>query len=120
MDIKPLRFICEPIEVHYDLPPALEKKPGPPDRFTWRNTQYQISYVLSEWFDYSRRGRMARNMTPEHSETAKRRGSWGVGRLYFRIRTDTNRIFDIYYDRAPEDVDNRKGNWFLYQELSEE
>ena len=118
MDNKPIRFIFDPIVVQYNQPPAIEKKPGPPDCFIWKETSHQIIEVLSEWFDYSRSGRMARNMTPEHIATAKRRGSWGVGRFYFRVLSDTGRIFDIYYDRAPEDVDNRKGAWFLYQELS--
>jgi hypothetical protein len=73
---------------------------------------------LSEWRDYQRRGRMARNMKPEHAAAAERRGSWGVGQFYFRVRTRNDKIFEIYYDRAPKDVDNRKGEWFLYRELS--
>jgi len=61
---------------------------------------------------------MARNMRPEHTETAQKRGSWGVGKDYYRVVTDSGRIFDIYFDRAPKGVDNRKGAWFLFQELS--
>ena len=26
---------------------------------------------------------------------------------------DSGQIFELYYDRAPKDVDNRKGGWFL-------
>jgi hypothetical protein len=62
---------------------------------------------------------MARNMQPQHAATASRRGSWGVGQFHFRIRTDSGRIFDLYYDRAPVNVDKRKGEWFLFQELEE-
>lgn len=62
---------------------------------------------------------MARNMQPRHAEVAKKRGSWGVGQDYYRIRVNTNQIFDIYFDRAPKDVDHRKGAWFIYQELEE-
>jgi hypothetical protein len=69
----------------------LEKKPGCPDRFVWRGEAYCVIEVLSEWHDYGRRGRMARNMRPEHAATASRRGSWGVGRDYYRVRTDTAR-----------------------------
>lgn len=115
----PIRFISEPIEVHFEEPPALEKKPGVPDAFTWRGEVYQVVEVLSEWVDYARKGRMARNMQPQHAAVASRRGSWGVGLFYFRIRTETGRIFDLYYDRAPKDADHRKGEWFLYQELEE-
>jgi hypothetical protein len=120
MEIKPLRFISEPIEVYFERPPVLEKKPGPPSAFTWRGEQYQIVEVLSEWHDYQRRGRMARNMQPKHAAAAERRGSWGVGQDYFRVRTADGRIFDLYYDRAPKDAGRRKGAWFLYRELAEQ
>lgn len=115
---KPIRFIEEPIDVLYDYPPILEKKPGPPNAILWRESRYRIMEVISEWHDYQRRGRMARNMRPEHAETAQKRGSWGVGKDYFRVVTDSGRIFDIYFDRAPKSVDKRKGAWFIFQELS--
>jgi hypothetical protein len=62
---------------------------------------------------------MARNMRPEHAAKAAAHGSWGVGQFYFRVRTQQGRIFDLYYDRAPKDVDRRKGAWFLDKELGE-
>jgi hypothetical protein len=115
---KPIRFVEEPIEVLYDDPPVLEKKTGPPNAILWREFRYRIVEVISEWHDYHRRGRMARNMRPEHARTAQKRGSWGVGKDYYRVVTDSGRIFDIYFDRAPKSVDKRKGAWFLFQELS--
>ncbi|MGE5224063.1 MAG: DUF6504 family protein [Omnitrophica WOR_2 bacterium] len=119
MEYRPKRFIEEQIEVQYDQAPLLEKIPGPPDGFTWREQHYRVSVVLKEWHDYRRRGRMARNMQPQHAEVASHRGSWGVGLDYYRVKTDTGQIFDIYYDRAPKDADRRKGQWFLNQELAE-
>ena len=62
---------------------------------------------------------MARNMQEAHLREASRRGSWGVGRFYFRVRTENGRIFDIYYDRAPEEAADRKGHWFIWRELTE-
>lgn len=62
---------------------------------------------------------MARNMRQEHAGRAARRGSWGVGKFFFRIRTQEDRIFDLYYDRAPQNVDQRKGSWHLFQELTQ-
>jgi len=118
MELVPLRFIGEAIKVEFDRPPLLEKKPDCPDRFTWRDTVYQIGAVLSEWYDYGRRGRMADNMSPAHAAVASQRGSWGVGRFYFRVRVTGGRIFDLYYDRAPRSVDDRKGEWFLYREMA--
>jgi len=73
--------------------------------------------MLAEWRDYTRRGRMARNMQPQHAAAAARRGSWGVGVFYYQVRTEDGRFFELYYDRSPKNVDARKGAWFLYREL---
>ena len=117
MDLKPLRFIGEPIEVRLERPPVFEKKPGCPDGFVWRGACYQVVEKMSEWHDYRRRGRMALNMRPGHASRATQRGSWGVGRDYFRVRVHSGRIFDLYFDRAPRDADRRKVEWFLFREL---
>jgi hypothetical protein len=113
-----MRFISEAVTVSFDEPPVLEKRPGCPNAFTWRGKAYRIVRRLSEWHDYKRRGRMLRNMRPEHAARAGQRGSRGVGRDYYRVLTDTEQVFDLYYDRAPKDVFRCKGGWFLYQELS--
>jgi hypothetical protein len=111
------RFIAEEIEVAFDRPPLLEKRPGCPDRFTWQDESFEVVEKLGEWHDYRRRGRMARNMQPAHAAIAEQRGSWGVGRDYFRVLTVDGRVFELYYDRAPKDVNRRKGAWFLFREL---
>jgi hypothetical protein len=107
MELRPLRFIDDAIDVHFAVRPAFEKRP-----------EYVVAEVLSEWRDYGRRGRMAANMRPEHAELAAERGSWGVGRFFFRVRTDVGAIFDLYYDRAPKGAANRKGAWFLFREMA--
>ncbi len=127
-------FIGEPIAVEFDEAPALAKVPGCPDRFVWRDVTFQIVQVFSEWHDYRRRGDMSRNMEPHHLLMARRRGSWGVGRDYFRVRVEAaasseqpadsggrapplaSRVFELYYDRAPS-AGGRKGGWFLYREI---
>jgi hypothetical protein len=43
-----------------------------------------------------------------------------VGRDWFRVRTSDNRIFDLYYDRAPKGSDQRKGEWRLVKEMKEQ
>jgi len=118
METIPVRFIDEAIEVHFTQPPVLEKKPGCPDGFTWQGKSYRVTELLDEWTDFTRRGKYARNMAPGHAETASRRGSWGVGRFFFRVRTEGGRIFDLYYDRAPQDSSRRKGAWFLFREMA--
>ena len=112
------RFIDEPIQVRYREEPLLEKKPRCPDSIEWDGTVFAVSEMILEWVDYTRRGRMARNMSDAHSKAAASKGSWGVGRFFFRVRTEDNRIFDIYYDRAPKGIDDRKGRWVLFREFS--
>ena len=114
----PSRFIGEPIEARFDRPPALEKKPGCHDAFVWRCEPYRVVEKLAEWHDYARKGRMAGNMRPDHAEVASQRGSWGVGRAYFRVRVEGGQLFELYYDRAPKGSKQRKGQWFLVAELA--
>ena len=111
------RFIDLPIIVKYNEPPMYEKKPDCPNAFDCGGEVYLIREMLNEWVDYTRRGRMARNMSDAHSKTAAGRGSWGVGRFFFRVSTESGRIFDIYYDRAPKGIDERKGHWVLFREI---
>jgi len=60
---------------------------------------------------------MARNMQPQHAEAASQHGSWGVGRFYFEVKTDTCQYFRLYYDRAPKDALDRDGHWVLLAEI---
>ncbi|OGO16586.1 MAG: hypothetical protein A2Z14_11500 [Chloroflexi bacterium RBG_16_48_8] len=115
----PIRFIAEEIEVQFDRSPMLTKKPDPPSEFIWQGEKFRIVEVISRWFSYARKGRMAKNMQPENLRNASRRGSWGVGRFYFRVGTEPDRIFDLYYDRAPEEAGDRKGHWYLWREMKE-
>ena len=119
MDLKPLHFLDQPIEIIFNRPPTYEKAPDCPNGFTWEDKTYRITEMVSSWVDFARRGKMARNMRPAHAAAAATRGSLNVGRYYFRVKTDTNQIFDIYYDRAMKNVDDRKGQWFVYRELGE-
>ena len=117
MDLKPIHFLDQTIDVIFELPPELEKSPKCPNAFVWKEKRYRVIESLSEWSDFTRRGKMARNMRPAHAVAASTRGSLNVGRFYFRVKVDSNQIFDIYYDRAMKNVDDRKGEWFVYREL---
>jgi hypothetical protein len=114
----PIHFFDERIETTFDVPPALEKSPPCPNGFIWNNRISRVLESLSEWSDFTRRGKMAKNMRPAHAEVASTRGSLNVGRFYFRVKVDSGQILDIYYDRARKNVDDRKGEWFLYRELA--
>ena len=137
MEFTPLHFLDHPIEVIFDSPPALEKSPTCPNGFVWEGKTYRVIEMLSAWTDFKRRGKMARNMQPEHAAVASNRGSLNVGRFYFRVRVSVHpanrvhpavqlldertqeQIFDIYYDRAMKNVDDRKGQWVVYREVGE-
>ena len=116
-ELTPIHFYDESIEIIFDTPPALEKSPTCPNGFIWSGKTYRITESLAEWSDFTRKGKMARNMQPAHAATASPRGSLNVGRFYFRVRVDSKQIFDIYYDRAMKSVDDRKGQWVVYREL---
>ena len=116
-DFTPIHFHDDPIEVTFDTPPAREKSPPCPNGFVWNGQAFRVAESISEWNDFARRGRAAKNMRPAHALVAAGRGSLNVGRFYFRVKVDTGQVFDIYYDRAMKNVDERKGEWFLYREL---
>lgn len=113
----PVSFIDTEIDIIFDEPPALSKKPDAPDGFVWDGRTFRTAELISSWFDHERRGRMAANMQPAHLREAARRGSWGVGRYYFRLRMQDGRVFDVYYDRAPEGAGDRVGHWYLFREM---
>jgi hypothetical protein len=117
MNYRPLHFIDKAIDV--TLPPgdAPSKTPPCPQSFIYLEQTHPIADLLAEWRDFTRRGRAARNMRPTHATVAATRGSWGVGRFFFRVRLTDGRIFDLYYDRAPKSASQRASGWFLYAEL---
>jgi hypothetical protein len=134
---QPIHFYDHPIEPVFDTPPAREKTPDCPNGFIWEDKTYRVIEMLSSWSDFTRRGKMARNMRPAHAAVASSRGSLNVGRFYFRVRAafsssstaqrpsgtaghPESQVFDIYYDRAMKNIDDRKGQWFIYRELREE
>jgi hypothetical protein len=116
-NLTPIHFYDESIEVNFDSPPVREKSPPCPNGFTWQGQSFRVTESLSEWADFARRGRSAKNMRPAHATVAAGRGSLNVGRFYFRVRVHTGQVFDLYFDRAMKNVDERKGQWFLYREM---
>lgn len=83
-DRLPARFIGAPIQVAYDRPPPLEKRPGPPDSFAWQGRIYRVVAVLRGWHDYRQRGKTRAFYVKERgsyrARAAERRGTWGAHR----------------------------------------
>jgi hypothetical protein len=116
-DWVPRRFIDDEITVGFVRPAVRRKIPGAPSAFHWKGTSFRVLRVLGTWSEFERKGRTARNLAPAHLKTAARIGSWGVGRFFFRVVVDGERVFDLYYDRAPESAGDRLGHWYLYREM---
>ena len=112
----PIRFIDELIEVEFREPPVLAKSPPCPSAFIWQGETISVAEMLEVWQNFQRRGRFARNMRPSHTMKAAQSGSWGVGRFHYVVRVRDGRIFELYYDRAPESAGDRLGHWFLLYE----
>jgi len=111
-------FISESITVEFSEAPVYSKTPSCPNSFHWRGKRFFINKCLSEWKDFSRRGRMAQNMQPQHDQIASTRGSWGVGKFFFDVQTKHGQYFRLYYDRSPKDAFDRSGTWILFAELN--
>jgi len=118
--LKLKHFHSEPIEVIFNAPPAWKKTPPCPNAFIWQGISYEVKRSLKEWKDFGRRGKMARNMQPQHAEAASQHGSWGVGKFFFTVETTSGQFFRLYYNRAPKDAHDRDGHWILMAELSSE
>jgi len=108
------KFIGEEIEAVFKKGFVLVKKPTCPDSFKWRGEEFGITELISSWFDYERKGKKAKNMRKTHLDRASKKGSWGAGRFYFKVKDEKGRIAVIYYDRAPKNVHDKKGKWILF------
>ena len=88
---KESRFIDEEIKVRF------VQKPGPPTSFIWRGREYGLAEVERAYrrLDFKRDWWQRRH------------------RDYYRVRTDTGQVFEIYFDRGP-----RKRYWVLYREFT--
>jgi hypothetical protein len=106
-------FICEEIDAVFDKEFFLEKNPPCPNSIIWREKVIGINDLLSSWNDFIRKGKQTKNMRETHLERAGIKGSWGVGRQYFKVKDELGREIVLYYDRAPKNVSDKKGRWVL-------
>jgi hypothetical protein len=112
-------FVGAAIEVGHDTPPAVAKRPGPPDEIVWQDQRLRVVAVLREWHDYRPRGSTKSFYVKERGSyralAAQRRGSFGVGRDYYRLRLSSGEVFDVYYDRSPRAGQGGRGGWYLWR-----
>ena len=94
-------FIDETVEVEFERG-HFEKVAIAPSAFHWRGRSYRVAKVEKEWQHLGGRGS----------------GSWGVGRTYFRVCTESGERFELYYDRRPSGGEKKqKGKWVLWRSL---
>ena len=92
-------FFSEKIVVQRD------EKTKNPALFWWKDKEYNIKEVLSSWPDW------------KFSAGAPKRKNWRLRhhRVYYRIKTEDEEIFEIYLDRKTKKED---GEWVLYRKLN--
>jgi hypothetical protein len=89
-------FYSEKIEV------ARDEKTKIPVSFVWRDKEYKIKEVIACWPDYS---------FPKSG--AKRKRWWQRRhRNYYRVLTDEDFVFELYFDRGAKEPE-----WILYAKL---
>ncbi|MGB2698463.1 MAG: DUF6504 family protein [Candidatus Zixiibacteriota bacterium] len=91
-------FFSDKIDVQRD------DKTKDPACFCWKDKEYKIKEVLSSWSDW------------KFSAGAPKRKNWRLRhhRVYYRIKTEDNQVFEIYLDRKTKKED---GEWVLYRRL---
>lgn len=89
-------FYSEKIEVVRD------EKTKNPVSFVWRHRQYKIKEVIACWPDYS------------HSKSGAKTKRWWQRRHrnYYRVLTEEDEVFEIYFDRGAKEPE-----WILYAKL---
>jgi len=89
-------FYSENIEVIRD---EITKNPV---SFVWRDNEYKIKEVIASWPDYS------------YSKSGAKRKRWWHRRHrnYYRVLTEEEEVFEIYFDRG-----SKKEEWILYARL---
>ena len=91
-------FFSEKIDVQRD------DKTREPAGFRWKKKEYNIKEVLSSWSDW------------KFPKGSPKRKSWRLRhhRVYYRIRTADDQVFEIYFDRKTKKED---GEWVLCRRL---
>lgn len=90
------QFYSDEIEVIRD------EKTKNPISFIWRGREYKIKEVIAFWPDFS------------YSKSGARRKRWWQRRHrnYYRVLTEDEEVFEIYFDRG-----SKRETWILYTKL---
>ena len=91
-------FFSDKIDVQRD------DKTREPVLFCWKDKDYKIKEILSSWSDW------------KFPKGSPKRKNWRLRhhRVYYRIKTEDDQIFEIYFDRKTKKED---GEWVLCRKL---
>ncbi|MCL6450316.1 MAG: DUF6504 family protein [Acetobacteraceae bacterium] len=106
----------EPIEVEFPPEAAAERRAGVPVAFKWRGRRFPITRVMREWQDHGRGPGFGGGRHPAFLRGGKPAGSWGSGRDYYRVLTETGEVFDIYCDQRARGR-GREAGWTLDRKI---
>ena len=97
------RFVSEsirPVPGTFNTSAMAKGEPGLPSRFVWRKTEYTVTSVLGKW----------KETTPCKSGSKEKY----VRKHWYRVRTASGEIMNIYFERKPLPKGQRKTRWWLY------
>ncbi len=88
-----VQLIAQEVEVRF------AQKPGPPSAFVWQGQEYRVVEILS----------VRRELDFRRAWWRRRHRDW------YRVKTDSGRVFDLYFHRGPG-----RPCWVLFQEVLDE
>lgn len=96
-------FISEPIKPvsgTFDTAGMTRGEPGLPERFIWKDTEYEVAEVLETWKETG----PCKNGSPELY----------LRKHWYKIRTADGLLMTLYFERQARSKGSSKARWWLY------
>ncbi len=92
--------LIKPVEGTFDTAAMTRGEPGLPKKFTWRDKEYEVAEILEVWKETG--------PCKSGSEEQYLRKHW------YKIRTTTDEIMTLYFERQARSKGQSKARWWLY------
>ncbi len=90
----------EPIPGTSDASAMVRGEPGLPNRFRWRDREYQIAEIISAW--------------KEDGDCKSGSAEKYLRKHWYKIKTTDNAEMKIYFERQSRSKSQLKKRWWLY------
>jgi len=90
----------EPVEGTFDTVGMTRGEPSLPNRFVWRDTEYEVDEVLEKW--------------KESGPCKSGSSEMYLRKHWFKIITEDGSEMTIYFQRQPRSKRENKKRWWLY------